>query len=308
MKKIILAFFILFCILILLPTLLSLSFSESTQKNIKKQVTVSVLHADTGEIKEEELETYLFGVVAAEMPASFHDEALRAQAVAARTYIYYKMKDMKADDTHPDVHVCTNSSHCKAWKSDESLKNEMGVDWFSDYYPKIQSAVKTTSGEIMTYDEEPILAVFHSTGSGRTENAEDVWGGFVPYLKSVESPGDLLSPKFTSNVTVPKSEVCEKLQITTPVVGAISRSLGGAVLSVNIGEKLLKGTEIRSVFSLNSSNFEIEITENDFIFHVKGNGHGVGMSQYGANAMAESGKTYHEILSTYYTGIQFNTI
>lgn len=310
MKKLFLTFIILFCILILLPTLISLSFSEAPRRNNAKinNLTISVFHAETGEIKEESLEAYLSGVVAAEMPASFHEEALRAQAVAARTYIYYKMNDEERNTEHPDASVCTDSSHCKAWKSDDTLKSEMGMDWYENDYPKIQKAVEVTSGEIMTYEEEPILAVFHSTGSGRTENAEDVWGGLVPYLKSVESPGDSMSPKFSSTVTVAKTEICEKLQINDPIVGTIHRSQGGAVLSVDIGGMLFKGTEIRSIFSLNSSNFEIENTENDFIFHVKGNGHGVGMSQYGANAMAESGKTYQEILSSYYTGIQFSKI
>ena len=308
MKKITLYFILMFFILIILPTLLSLSFSDTPSHKEDKKISVSVLHADTGEITIEPIERYLYGVVAAEMPASFHEEALRAQAVAARTYIYYKMKDPTSENDHKNADVCTDSTHCKAWKSDEMLKSEMGENWYSKEYPKIKNAVTSTQGEIMTYDEVPILAVFHSTGSGRTENAEDVWGGSLPYLKSVESPGDTLSPKFSSEVTVSKTELCEKLGIASPEIGEITRSQGGAVLSVSIGDKLFKGTDIRSAFLLNSANFEIEPVENNIVFHVKGNGHGVGMSQYGANAAANEGKTYHEILKSYYTGIEFENL
>lgn len=298
----------MFFILIILPTLLSLSFSDAPPNKAEKKINVSVLHAETGEITSEPIETYLYGVVAAEMPASFHEEALRAQAVAARTYIYYKMNDPSSSNEHNNADVCTDSTHCKAWKSDEMLKNEMGENWYNIEYPKIKTAVTSTRGEIMTYDEAPILAVFHSTGSGRTENAEDVWGGALPYLKSVESPGDALSPKFSSEVTVSKTEFCEKLGISSTEIDEITRSQGGAVLSVSIEGKLFKGTEIRSAFFLNSSNFEIEPVENNIVFHVKGNGHGVGMSQYGANAAANEGKTYHEILKSYYTGIEFENL
>lgn len=273
----------------------------------KDDITVKVLHVNNGEITSENLEEYLEGVVASEMPASFHEEALRAQAVAARTYIYYSMKN-NINDEHPDADVCTDSSHCKAWKSNDELISEMGKDWFSEYFPKIQKAVKSTSGEMVIYENEPILAVFHSTGSGRTENANDVWGGFVPYLKSVESPGDLLSPKYASTVSIPISEFCKKLNISSHEIGEIKRSEGGAVLSVNVGGALFKGTEIRTLFKLNSANFEIETLEDQIIFKVKGNGHGVGMSQYGANALAEEGKTYKEILQTYYIDTHIKNI
>lgn len=265
---------------------------------------VSVLHTDTNEIASENLEDYLVGVVAAEMPASFHGEALRAQAVAARTYILNRMESAEKSPEHPDAAVCTDSSHCKAWFSRSYMEETLGATWLSESYPKILEAVESTRGEIILYDQMPIVAVFHSTGSGKTENAEDVWGGALPYLKSVESTGDLDSPKFSSTTVIPKSEVCEKLGVLVPTVGAYTRSQGGSVLAVDIGGFLFKGTDIRSYFRLNSANFEIEETETDFVFHVKGSGHGVGMSQYGANGMAKNGSTYPEILKTYYTGVE----
>lgn len=305
MKKFVIFILILFLILIIIPSLLSISFSNKIPK--KGGLTVQVLHTDSGEIKSENLEKYLEGVVASEMPASFHEEALRAQAVAARTYIFYNMKNNENED-HPGADVCTDSSHCKAWKSNETLISEMGKEWFSEYFPKIQKAVESTSGDLVIYENEPILAVFHSTGSGKTENANDVWGGFVPYLKSVESPGDLLSPKYASTVSVPLSEFCQKLNINSHEIRELKRSEGGAVISVNIGGSLFKGTEIRTIFELNSANFEIETLEDQIIFKVKGNGHGVGMSQYGANALAEEGKTYKEILQTYYIDTQIKNI
>jgi len=130
-----------------------------------------------------------------------------------------------------------------------------------------------------------------------------VWGGDFPYLKSVESAGDVISPKFSSTVNVPKTEICRVLGVTEAKAYDIERSEGGTVLTVNIGGFLFKGTDIRSYFNLNSANFEIEETETDFVFHVKGSGHGVGLSQYGANAMAEEGSSYAEILTKYYTDV-----
>ncbi len=305
MKKIAFLVLFLFSILILFPSLVALSFSEQKEKSRTTAVPqVPVLHTDTNEIVCENLEDYLVGVVAAEMPASFHREALCAQAVAARTYILNRMESGEKSPDHPDAAVCTDSTHCKAWFSKEYMEESLGETWLSESYPKILEAVESTRGEILLYEQMPIVAVFHSTGSGKTENAEDVWGGALPYLRSVESAGDLDSPKFSSTTTVSKDEICKTLGVLIPTVGTYTRSEGGSVLAVDIGGFLFKGTDIRSYFHLNSANFEIEETETDFIFHVKGNGHGVGMSQYGANGMAQSGSTYPEILKTYYTGVE----
>lgn len=308
MKKLLIIIIVLFCIMIILPTVLVICIPTSKMPDLVKKQTengpvVYVMHQDKNEIVSHMLEEYLVGVLAAEMPASFHEEALKAQAVAARTFIYNAMQSNENDTTHPGADICTDSTHCQAWISNADMNAKQGEEWYDTYYSKLKNAVQSTEGEIVTYNNEPIVAVFHSTASGRTENSEDVWGGTYPYLKSVESAGDKESPKFLSTITTDKDEVCRVLGVTEAKAYDIVRSEGGAVLTINIGGYLFKGSDIRSYFGLNSSNFEIEETENDFIFHVKGCGHGVGLSQYGANAMAKEGKSYRDILTTYYTDV-----
>ena len=248
---------------------------------------------------------YLTGVVCAEMPAQFHTEALKAQAVAARTYFWQKGQCSK----HPDAHICTDSSHCQAYKSCEKLKNQWGND-YEKYYNKIAQAVKDTGNEIIVYKGEPISAVFHSTSSGKTENSSDVWGGDKPYLKSVESTEDELSPKYSSSVTVSLDEFKDKIKSAQnnvdfgkELLSDIRFTEGGAVEKIKIGGVDFKGVQIRTLFSLASANFDIDIIGDDVVFDVRGYGHGVGMSQYGANFMAEKGKGYKDILKKYYTDV-----
>ncbi len=304
MKRLILIVLLLFTGMILLPSCIVLCVPAKRADNTEtSSPLVSVLYTDTGKIEETNLESYLPGVVAAEMPASFHEEALKAQAVAARTFIYNHIVSGEKNADHPDAHVCTDSTHCKAWLSDDALLSRHGEDWTKTYYPKIQDTVKATEGEIVTFMDAPIVAVFHSTGSGRTENAKDVWGGDLPYLQSVESPGDTLSPKFTSTTEIPKTDFMNTLEITEIRIGEYKRSEGGGVLEVEIDGKPFTGRDLRAHFGLNSTNFEMEEKETSVLFHVKGNGHGVGLSQYGANYMAETGSSYAEILSQYYTGV-----
>ncbi len=306
MKHLLYLLLLLLFLLLVLPTSIVLCLSpKKADTEVSAAPTFFVKNVKSGEIEEHNLESYLIGVLAAEMPASFHDAALRAQATAARTYIYNKMKSGEKNSEHPDAVVCTDSAHCKAWLSDADMQNDLGADWYKNYHEKLARAVSDTQGEIITYDDEPIVAVFHSTGSGRTENAKDVWGGDLPYLKSVASEGDKSSPKFTSTAEVSKEDICKTLSVTDAHVYDCTRTEGGAVDTVNIGGFLFRGTDIRAFFDLNSANFTVEETENAFIFHVVGNGHGVGLSQYGANAMAENGSDHHEILSAYYTGVSF---
>lgn len=298
----ILAYLLFFVFMIIgLPFCVSIFWTKQEVAE-KHNITATVKMAD-GSVREVDVEEYLYGVLAGEMPASFHKEALKAQAVAARTYIVNKKQNGETDDVHPDADICTDSTHCKAWLSDEEIQSRMGADWEKTYSSKMHSAISETAGEIMVYDNEPIVAVFHSTGSGRTENSEDVWGGSLPYLRSVESPGDTTSPKFESEVTVSRAEFEKTLGVTADI-GEVTHSQGGAVKSIVIGGKKWSGGEIRSLFSLNSSNFEIVQNGEEIKFRVKGCGHGVGMSQYGANALAEKGATYEEILKTYYTGVE----
>lgn len=262
---------------------------------------------DNETIQTVRLDEYLIGVVSAEMPPGFENEALKAQAVAARTYIINK-KD-KENDVHPDSDVCTDSSHCKAYISYEDAEKKWGEDWINKYYPKISSCVNETAGEIVTYNDEPIIAVFHSTSSGRTENSEDVWQTATPYLKSVESPGEELSPRYKSEEEFSLEDFKKIIKNLNPQaefsgdknnwINSYSHTEGGSVKKIIIGGCEFSGTEIRNAFSLRSADFIIEINEK-VKFMVTGNGHGVGMSQYGANYAALQGQNYKEILMKYY--------
>lgn len=265
------------------------------------------------DIIEISLLEYLFGVVSAEMPASFHEEALKAQAVAARTYTISKMdKDIPE---HNDADVCDNINHCKAYISEEELIDKYGESWIKEYYSKIKNAVLETDGIIATYSGEPINAVFHSTSSGMTENSKDVWSGDVPYLVSVVSEGEEESPRFEDTVKFSKDEFIKKISKSgkNPTfsddvsnwIGEILKNESGSIKNIKIGGVDFKGTEVRELLGLRSTNFEIILGENITV-NTKGNGHGVGMSQYGANYMAKHGYTYEQILKKYYTGINID--
>ena len=266
---------------------------------------ISVYNSKTGKVTTENIEDYLVGVVTAEMPALYEIEALKAQAVAARSYIMSK-KGMDNPE-HKGAEVCTDPAHCKAYTDYDEAKKKWGKD-FEKYHNKIKSAVESTEGEYLSYNGETVVACFYAVSGGRTENASDVWGGDTPYLRSVESPGDLTYKNLKSTVSVSKAEVMSALNTDSTEIGGITRTEGGSVKSVSIGGKLFSGTEIRSFFRLNSANFEVSSTETELVFITTGKGHGVGMSQYGANQMAKNGKTYKEILSHYYQGVVIDKI
>lgn len=283
--------------------------SEEKKKNEK---IVSVYFHKTDEIKEMKLEEYLIGVIPAEMPPSFELEALKAQAVAARTFIINR-EGLYNDEKHKGATVCTDSTHCKAYMSDGEADEKWGTEWEKTYKNKIRKAVQETEGQIVTYNNEPISAVFHSTSSGMTENSEDVWQSALPYLRSVESEGEEESPRYTSEVTVNYTDFKNKLkeadssvsfsQNPKEWIGNITYNDSGSVKTIVLGNKEFKGVNVRSIFGLRSANFKIEAGEN-ITFYVTGNGHGVGMSQYGANYAAKNGYTYDKILKKYYQGVE----
>lgn len=283
---------------------------EKAGKN-KNDTTVNVYFTDSGQTRRVLLEDYLVGVVAAEMPAEFEAEALKAQAVAARSYILYKAETQNRD--HPTADVCTDSTHCKAYKPIETAKKQWGKN-APNYERKIKNAVQSTRGEILTYDGKCCMAVFHSqAGGGRTESSADVWGGEVEYLSGVESHGEEKAPGFFSSVTVSEAEFKEKTTASGEVpatyeIGNVKRSDGGAVLEMEIGTQTYTGRQLRELFGLRSTCFTLKRVNGDFVFEVQGYGHGVGMSQYGANEMAKEGKTYAEILYHYYTNTQLNYV
>ncbi len=310
---------LLFVFTTAVPVLVGLCFFEDLSKtkewSANASPMISYLDITDGLVKTAEIEEYLVGVLAAEMPAEYGLEALKAQAVAARSYIARRMDEKNAG--HPDAAVCTDSTHCKAYISEKDAKTRWTSDKRDEYWKKLKGAVDATCGEVMFCEEEVAEAFFFAGSGGRTENSEEVWGEARPYLKSVESPWEedlpqLLSFKEVSNKEVRsilekagKPPKAEKGKVT---ITGLERTQGGSVKTVEIDGVPLKGSEVRELFELKSANFSVEARQDALVFNVKGSGHGVGMSQIGANYMAKSGKKYTEILSHYYTNIQITKL
>ena len=317
----------IFVSVILIPIMLIQSCSVSTP-NIEKQrmivqsdMTVRVYIQETRKIETIELEEYIKGVVAGEMPAAFEMEALKAQAVAARSYAVSRVNAFgeEGHPNHPGAELC-DTVHCQVWYSKDKLREIKPKNWLRDYWPRIEEAVAGTEGLIMTYGNKPVnQPLYHSTSGGRTENSEDVFASAVPYLRSVESPYEERAPYFNDNKTITASEFVSKIKakykdsdLTTKNLATslrlIERSEGGRILKVQVGNKVLTGREIRDIFGLRSANFRITLQGNQINFITVGYGHGVGMSQWGANGMAEQGHTFEEILKHYYTGVEVERI
>lgn len=298
MKKLlgIVLFYIVLAVL-LLPLLVTL-LCGGFAKELPQQAKALYGLADLAPL-DSELEEYVVGVVAAEMPAAFPEEALKAQAVAARTYQIRQMQAAGSDSVLYDVG--------QAYITTEEQKKKWGEN-YAFYAGKIRNAVRATAGEIMVYNGEPILAAFHAQSAGKTEDAENVWNEAVPYLKSVNSMDDKNAPDNKTVVTFSAKEISNKLGCDLEEVSILSRTEAGYVDDVQAGDKILTGREVREALALRSANFTIEKRENDIIFTVFGYGHGAGMSQYGASFLAEKGMDYHEILNHYYTDIQFEKI
>jgi len=277
---------------------------------------IKVFHSKTKEIMTVPLEKYLVGVVAAEMPAEFPPEALKAQVVAARSYALKKMQGDLKREGHPGAHVCTDHNHCQAWLSVEEMKKRWGRK-APEYLKKITQAVLDTRGIVLTYQGKLIEPVYHSTSSGRTENSEDVWQVKIPYLRSTASPWDKYSPKFRQEISMPLEEVDRKLGTSLSAVpaGTFSQSSPVQILehthtgrakAVEIDGRVFSARELREKLGLPSTDFSCRINGGEIIFITRGYGHGVGMSQYGAKGMAEEGYTYEEILKHYYTGVSLS--
>jgi stage II sporulation protein D len=264
-----------------------------------------------GGIENMGLEEYLVGVVAAEMPASFELEALKAQAVAARTYTYY-IKNHGGCSSHAGADICTNSGCCQAYVALDEMQENWG-DKFGTYLDKIETAVEATRGEKIYYDGEEIQAFYHACSGGWTEDCANVYVESLPYLKSVESDGEEGYSHFYGRVSVTPREFVEAMKKFSPSInlsvgdlasgiGEIKRFGSGRVESIKIGNEYFTGREVRGIFKLNSADFDVSVSD-EVIFDTKGFGHGVGMSQDGADAMAKRGSDYLEILTHYYSGV-----
>ena len=288
----------------------------------EKNIRIKVYKTGEKKIEEMDLEEYLKGVVAAEMPVDFELEALKAQAIAARTYAYARHEKLYLpnDNVHDGADVCTDV-HCQAWMSKESAVKSWG-DAGEKNWEKIEKAVNETQNMVAVYEGKLINPLYHSNSGGRTENVEDVWATReVPYLKSVSSRGeDRGTAEFKNTVTMKNKDFCDKLKKVYPdiklnekdvfkEIKILSRSEGDRVMEITIGNLTLKGVDVRNSLSLKSTNFTIEKASADTLkITTVGYGHGVGMSQWGANFMAQSGGDCKEILKYYYQGIEIKDL
>lgn len=297
---------LIFC----LPLLLMKSCQDEKLGEIKskQQIKIKIYNVENNKVQEMDLEQYVLGVVAAEMPAKFNIEALKAQALAARTYTLLRLKYFggKGCLNHPGADICTDSAHCQAYREPKSL----GKD-----YEKLKQAVMDTEGQVIVYQSKLIDAVFHSTSGGKTENSEEIWTNKIPYLRSVISEYEDESPKLISQKEIPidsfiscieglDSSIKLNRKKLSSQVKILERSDGGRITRIKIGDKEFKGEEIKSAIGLNSANFTIKLSKNTALFTVIGYGHGIGMSQYGADGMAQHGAKYEAIIKHYYKGVE----
>lgn len=270
-----------------------------------------------GEARTMKLEDYVVSVVAGEISPDFPTEAIRAQAVAARTYALYKQKTGRPAQ-HEEADVCDDPAHCAAFVD---LKTEAAARWGEQADTAedvIRQAVEDTAGQVLTYEGEPIVAVFSSAAGEKTERAVDVWGSDIPYLQSVDSPGGEACPKYYDAVVLTADEIRERAAKTLPSADlsgdpsgwfkASERSEAGGIVRMKFGGVEVKGTVMRTLLGLNSTNFTVKIDGNTLTFTTTGYGHGVGLSQWGAKYSAEQGQTYDEILAHYYPGTTLTTI
>ena len=255
-----------------------------------------------GNLQQMTLEEYLVGVVLAEMPADFEPEALKAQAVVARTYTRRRMGGGK----HELAAVCMDSGCCQGFRSPAEYLEAGGQQRSVD---RVRSAVAATDGLVLEYEGELIDATYFSCSGGITEDAVAVWGRDVPYLQSVDSPGEEEAPRYRDSVSFSASEFAEKLGLQAdgdPAgwFGAVTRTAGDGVETMVIRDRSFTGTQLRSKLGLRSTAFEIRVSGNTVTVFTRGFGHRVGMSQYGAQAMAGEGSTCAEILAHYYSGTE----
>lgn len=333
MKKLYLYLIIFILIIFILPVLLTKTSNKSVladnEGNIqsdnesKKEFekydyskcgTIKLYHTKTKKTEEVALDEYLYNTVSAEMPASYDIEALKAQAIVSRTYTLYQI--VNGGGKHGKVaDICDDFGCCQAWISKEDRMAKWKESDRNNNWEKITEAVDSTSGKVITYEGKLIDAFFHANSGGKTENVADVWGGSnFPYLQSVETSGESDYSDYSSNVSIPKKDLLNKLKKDhndikidfnkKDEIKILDYTEAGRVKTVKFGNIEIAGTEVRKIFGLKSTNFKIKIDKDNVIFDVVGYGHGVGMSQTGANSMAKSGKNFEDIIKHFYTGVE----
>lgn len=342
MKKILIYFSILIFICFAIPVIFTTSFEKRTSSaevltsdgnvvedkeandispnailestyDYKDYDTIQLLHQDTGKTEELELDTYLYGVVSAEMPVSFEEEALKAQAVVARTYTLYKI--VNNDGKHGEADICDDSTCCQAWISKENRFARWEESEQEENWKKIVNAVNSTQGKIITYQGKPINAFFHSNSGGETEAPIEVWGGSgYPYLQSVSTAGEDAYSQYSSEAEFTEEEFVEKIKEVHSdfeinwkednCIEVTEYTEGNRVKTIKIGNLELSGVEVRTIFGLRSANFKVTREGGKIKFEVTGYGHGVGMSQTGADSLAKQGKNYEDIIHHFYTDVE----
>lgn len=279
--------------------------------NIQGNKTINVFNHHTQKLMQMDLEEYLVGVVAGEMPASFELEALKAQAVAARTYAYKRIiePDQRVKKLASNAHVVTDHTICQAWVSDQGLQERWGEQDYKKYKQKIAKAVQETRGIILLYENKPIDPVYHaSCGGQKTEDSGEVWQSSYSYLKSVSCSGH--QDKHHNFPTYLSFEQIKKVLNTQSVenINLLEKTSTGRIKSIKIGDIILTGPELRTKLDLKSTILNWRLEKEGLTFISTGYGHGVGMCQYGANDFATQGKNHLEILQHYYPGISFYNI
>ncbi len=290
---------------------------KNDEYNYKQYSKINLLHTKTNKIEEIELDKYLYGVVSSEMPASYEKEALKAQAVAARTYTIYKINNN--DNKHGEADICDDATCCQAWISKEDRLQKWDEKDREVYWNKIMEVVNSTKGKIITYNGEPINAFFHSNSGGATEAPVNVWGGSnYPYLQTVATAGEDAYSQYSSELILTKEEFKNKIKKKhsdfsidfnkEDCIKITEYTEGNRVKNLRVGNLNLSGVEIRNIFGLKSANFKVAINQNNIKFEVTGYGHGVGMSQTGADSLAKEGKNYEQIIKHYYIGVEIKNM
>lgn len=299
---------------------LAISAGEGTyhidyeESKIETPDKIKVWNVEKEKVEKIDFEEYVRNVVASEMPSSFEIEALKAQSVAARTYAMAKI--LKFEETEPEAHpkapIC-NTTHCQVYKSERELIEAHGEDWEKDGYEKVKKACKETEGQMLYYQGQLVMQpLFFSSSGGQTENSEDVFSGEFPYLISVSSPYEEGATHSNEEKEFSFEDIEESLnskytdrntgQLGSDNIKILSRTAGGRVDKIQVGQSTYRGTEVRNALGLSSALFSVGFGSEGVVFTSSGSGHGVGMSQYGANGMAKEGSNYKEILTHYYTG------
>lgn len=328
MKRLFMMVFIIVILLVFgIPLMVLNGFSETGIKGPEGQEqTVRVLEKAKGKIINMSLEDYLVGVVAAEMPANFNVEALKAQAVAARTYTVKRMFAFggKPLPEHPNAEICTDPAHCQAWTDSEEQKKRWGTVKYLINIERIKAAVRSTKGIVVTYNSNFIDPVYHGSCGGKgTENSQDVWSHEVPYLLGVSCDSEYRSGEQQTSIELDKRDFAKALTAVNPDIRAmptmgaigvgdliknVQKSPQGRVKEAVIYGQKISGTDLRKALGLTSTMLTMTDKGSKIQITAIGKGHAVGLCQYGANGMALKGKTFQEILLHYYTGVKIQRL